>query len=357
MGDARIDGRPVALEAAIAEAARMLAASRLPVIAGLGTDIAGARAAVALATRIGGVVDHMHSAAVVRDLAVMRQAGAYLTTPSEARLRGDTLLLVGPRLIEAWPDLGRLFGRLRAPEAGAAERRIFWLCPGKGETDAAIRTVGRKADELPTVLATLRAHIAGRPAGRIAKPVAALATALQAAHFGVAVWSAASLDAPAIEMLFGLIDDLNAGTRFSGLALAPGDNAHGVLQACGWLTGFPMRTAFGRGAPEHDPWRCDAARLVGDGEADCGLWISAYRAAAPGWHRAVPQIVLAAQPGPGQRVFIQVGRPALDHDAVEHDMTSGMIVARAARQPSALPSVAEMIARIAAALPQEGLPC
>ena len=46
MGEARIDGRPVALEAAIAEAARVLAASRLPVIAGLGTDIAGARAAV-----------------------------------------------------------------------------------------------------------------------------------------------------------------------------------------------------------------------------------------------------------------------------------------------------------------------
>ena len=112
MGDARIDGRPVALEAAIAEAARMLAASRLPVIAGLGTDIAGARAAVALARRIGGVVDHMHAAAVMRDLAVMRQAGAYLTTPNEARLRGDTLLLVGPGLIEAWPDLRRLFGKL-----------------------------------------------------------------------------------------------------------------------------------------------------------------------------------------------------------------------------------------------------
>jgi len=357
MGDARIDGRPVALEAAIAEAARMLAASRLPVIAGLGTDIAGARAAVALATRIGGVVDHMHAAAVMRDLAVMRQAGAYLTTPNEARLRGDTLLLVGPRLIETWPDLGRLFGKLGASEAGAGVRCIFWLCPGKGMTDAAINTVGRKADELPTLLAVLRAHIAGRPAGKIAKPVATLATALQAARFGVAVWSAASLDAPAIEMLFGLIDDLNASTRFSGLALAPGDNAHGVLQACGWLTGFPMRTAFGRGAPEHDPWRCDAARLVDDGEADCALWISAYRASAPAWHRAVPQIVLAAQPGSGQRVFIQVGRPALDHESVEHDMASGMIVARVARQPSALPSVADVIARIAAALPKEGLPC
>ena len=170
MGEARIDGRPVALEAAIAEAARTLAASRLPVIAGLGTDIAGARAAVALARRIGGVVDHMHAAAVMRDLAVMRQAGAYLTTPNEARLRGDTLLLVGPGLIETWPDLpDRLFGEIRAAEAGAGERRIFWLCPGKGSANAAATTVGRNASELPTLLAMLRARVAGRPAGKIAE--------------------------------------------------------------------------------------------------------------------------------------------------------------------------------------------
>ena len=45
-------------------------------IAGLGTDVAGARAAIALAERLGGVVDHMHAAAVLRDLAVMREAGA-----------------------------------------------------------------------------------------------------------------------------------------------------------------------------------------------------------------------------------------------------------------------------------------
>lgn len=356
MGEARIDGRPVALEAAIAEAARTLAASRLPVIAGLGTDIAGARAAVALARRIGGVVDHMHAAAVMRDLAVMRQAGAYLTTPNEARLRGDTLLLVGPGLIETWPDLpDRLFGEIRAPEAGAGERRIFWLCPGKGSANAAATTVGRNASELPTLLAMLRARVAGRP-GKATKPVAALATALQAARFGVAVWSAASLDALTIEMLFGLINELNAGTRFSGLPLAPGDNAHGVLQTCGWLTGFPMRAGFGRRYPEHDPWRFDATRLVDDGEADCALWISAYQTAAPAWQRTIPQIVLSAAPA-NQHVAIQVGRPALDHDAVEHDMASGMIVARAARQPGALPSVADVIARIDAALPHAGLPC
>ena len=62
MGDAPgSTADPVALDAAIAEAARLLGASRLPVIAGLGTDVAGARAAIALAQRLGGVVDHMHS--------------------------------------------------------------------------------------------------------------------------------------------------------------------------------------------------------------------------------------------------------------------------------------------------------
>ena len=144
MGDARIDGRPVALEAAIAEAARMLAASRLPVIAGLGTDIAGARAAVALADRIGGVVDHMHAEAVLRDLAVMRQAGAYLTTPNEARLRGDTLLLVGPGLIEAWPDLGALCSpQLARVGSGRGRAPHFLALPAaRASTDAAINGGG-----------------------------------------------------------------------------------------------------------------------------------------------------------------------------------------------------------------------
>jgi formylmethanofuran dehydrogenase subunit B len=353
MGDARIDGRPVALDAAIAEAARVLAASRLPVIAGLGTDIAGARAAVALAERIGGVVDHMHSGALLRDVAVMREAGAYVTTPNEARLRGDTLLLIGSGLKDAWPEIeDRLLSQPLTLAAGGTERRIFWLCPGKGApTGAVTMIIGRDADDLPVLLAVLRARIAGRPAGKVSKPIAGLARALQAARFGVAVWSAAALDELTIEMLFGLINDLNAATRFSGLPVSLGDNALGVLQACGWMTGFPMRTGFGRGYPEHDPWRLEAKRLVDDGEADCALWISAYRTAAPGWRGTVPTIALTAEPESGQHVYIQIGRPALDHDTVEHDKTTGILVARAASHNSDLPSVAGVIARIAAALP------
>jgi formylmethanofuran dehydrogenase subunit B len=184
---------------------------------------------------------------------------------------------------------------------------------------------------------------------KVPKAITDLAKALQGARFGVAVWSAASLDELAIEMLFGLIDELNAATRFTGLPLAPGDNAFGVLQASGWMTGFPPRTGFGRGFPEHDVWRHDAKRLVDDGEADCAVWISAYGVKVPGWRASLPTITLATE-AVRSGISIQVGRPALDHDGVEHDNNTGALVAREASRRNDMPSVADVIGRIAAKL-------
>lgn len=354
MSEARIDGRPVTLEAAVAQAAKMLAASRLPVFAGLGTDIAGARAAIALAERVGGVIDHMHSDALLHDIAVMREAGAYMTTPNEARLHGDTLLLVGPGLIGAWPELeARLLSAPLAPEIGG-ERRVLWLCPGKGTMPAGVKGVGH--GELLVQLALLGGCI-GRRLAKVPKAISELARALQAARFGVAVWSAATIDELTIEMLLGLVDDLNNTTRFSGLPLAPPDNAIGVTQTSGWMTGFPPRTTFGRGYPEHDPWRFDARRVIEDGEADCAVWISAYGPAQPSWHTQVPTITLASgEPAPSG-VHIQVGWPTLDHDSVAYDPRTGTLVAHVATRRTEVPSVAAVIARIAAALPSGAWPC
>src|SRR5262249_25769214 len=100
MAEAWIRGKAVTLDAAIAEVVTLLSASRLPVIAGLGTDVAGVRAAIKLAQRVGGVIDHMHSEVLLRDLDVMREAGMMVTTPNEVCLRADFLLLVCPGLIE-----------------------------------------------------------------------------------------------------------------------------------------------------------------------------------------------------------------------------------------------------------------
>src|SRR5262245_1446315 len=158
MAEAWIRGKSASLDAAIAEAANIIAGSRQPVISGLGTDVAGARAAIKLARHVGGVIDHMHSDALLRDLDVMRESGMMVTTPTEAHVRADFLLLVGPGLIEAWPAL---------PERLFAKRRIVWLCPGDAKasvkTHKNIAVVGGNPADLPAIVAVIRARCAGRP--------------------------------------------------------------------------------------------------------------------------------------------------------------------------------------------------
>jgi formylmethanofuran dehydrogenase subunit B len=305
-----------------------------------------------------------------RDLDVMRSSGVMLTTPLEVRVRADTLLLAGPELGEM-PELPqRMFESARQTGADiGVERRIFWLCPGRAVADprfggTAAEIVGKERSDLPALLAALRARIAGRPTGRArvsSSTLDRMATALKAARFGVAIWSPAALDALTIEMLCGMVDDLNATTRFTGLSLCPADNAVGVLQTCGWTTGLPMRTGFGRGFPEHDPWLFDSRRLIESRETDCVVWISAYRAAAPEWREAPPTIALTGRGASfpvSPHVHIEVGRPGVDHPGVQHLPLTGTLTAIEATQPSDTISVAGAIARIASALPGVGeRPC
>jgi formylmethanofuran dehydrogenase subunit B len=333
----------------------------------LATDVAGARAAVALAQRIGAVIDHVHADAVLRNLDVMRSSGVLLTTPSEAHVRADTLLLVGPGLSEAWLESPRrLFEASRRDLRDAdVERRSYWICPGRDLPIPALRNasatvVGKEPGELPVLLATLRARLAGRPLGKTrisSRMLDEISNGLKIARFGVAIWSAAALDAVTIEMLCGLVDDLNAATRFCGLPLAPADNAMGVMQTCAWMTGLPMRTGFGRAFAEHDPWRFDGRRLVASGETDCLLWVSAYRAVTPAWREALPTIALTGRDANfhlPSRVHIAVGRPGIDHAGFEYLPSTGSLASVEAQKPSDTISVADAIARIAAMLPRVG---
>jgi formylmethanofuran dehydrogenase subunit B len=364
---ASVGGEPASLDEAARAAARLLAQSTQPLIAGLGADIAGARAAIALAERTGGVIEHMRSAALMRDLDSLRETGIMLTTPLEARVRADVVMLVGDGLTETWPHLAeRLLAPPARPEGAEIKRRIMWLAPATGarirgfEGDIEIWRAGRGAT-LAANLAALRARFKNRriviPRGaRSGLPLSAIdsiATTIKAARFGVAVWTAECLGALEIEMLHGLVRELNETTRFSTLPLPAPDNGQGALAACGWMTGFPMRTGFGSGGPIHDPWRFDAERLVASGETDCVLWISAFGAAAPAWLGARKVIALCARTAEFAKapdVRIAIGRPGVDHDAVMHLADAGTLGAVTASARSAAPSAAEAIERIGACL-------
>jgi formylmethanofuran dehydrogenase subunit B len=237
----------------------------------------------------------------------------------------------------------------------------MWLCPDRDAREIAkgaqINVVGRNPADLPVVLAMLRARIAGRSIGKgpvAEKAIDSAVAQLKASRFGVAIWSVENFDALATEMLQGIVADLNATTRFTSLPLEPPDNAPGVLQTCGWMIGYPMRTSFARRDPQHDPWMFDTARLAQVGEVDCALWISSYGSAAPEWTKAVPTIALTsadARPQWPMRVAIEVAQPGVDHDAVEFVAAAGALAPVSAGKPSDTPSVARVVTEIATLMP------
>ena len=365
--NAWIDGRAVSLEAATVGAAELLLASRQPLIAGLGADSDGVRAAIGLAQRLGGIIDHSHSDWLLRDLDCWREGGAMMTTPNEAKIRADVLLLVGDGLTQAWPELvvKLLKTSIRQADSDSA-RQIIWLSRNADDKiagfDGALEIVACGAGaEFAASLAALRARAKG---AKISTPNSVwdvIALRLRSAKFGVAIWAAGDHDALCLEMLNGLVRDLNETTRFSALPLAPPENGAGALAACGWLTGAPMRTGFGAGELWHDPWRYDAERVARSGESDCALWISAFGGPAPAWGAGVKFIALDDGATPfaaAPQVRIRVGQPGLHHAGVLHSAQSGTLIGVGAPQPNDAPSVAQAIGAILAQIDRRGArPC
>ena len=359
MSKATLEGKPISLEEAYRKAAEILSGANFPLIAGLGADIAGARSAILLAERIRGAFDHLASQEILADLDVMRSFSMFTTTPNEARVRADCFLFVGPGLTKLWPSMLERLAPDQAPRHGAqagAPRKIFWLGPEASES-AGVGAISLNApvNEINGLLAQLRATLGGRPitteAARATPLISEIAQALKAAHFGVVVWSAsAGLDTLAIEMLQGIVADLNVTTRCTGVPIGARAGAAGVTQAAGWMTGFPPRTAFGRGYPEHDEWRFEARRLVESGEADAALWISAYDGEPPPWVRADLSLITLAPAGkePDRGLYIEVGQPGVTHDAVEYAQEIAAMTLRKANQPTQSPSVGVVIDAILA---------
>jgi formylmethanofuran dehydrogenase subunit B len=358
-----LDGRPVSLAEAACAAAEILAVSRLPVFLVGACDVAGARAAIRLAERTGGVIDHAESAGAMRELDVMRSFGKFIVTPNEARRRADTILLVGSGLTKLWPEMVERLGLAEVPRLAlqSERRQILWIGAG-GEEESfsglTNQTIHARHDMLPGLIAALRACTARRRVSLSVSEQGALesiAEKLQAARFGLAVYSPASLDALASEMLAGLVADLNRTTRFSTLSVGGSGNAETLMQTAGWMTGFPFRTGFGRGFPEHDPWRFDAARLVESGEADALVWIASDAAELPVWASGAPLVALTAagRAAIAAKVQITIGQHGRDHGSVDFARETQSLAWRQASAKSDLPSAASVLDAIAASLSRE----
>lgn len=366
-----VRGREVALTEAIAEAAALIRKAELPLYGGLATDVAGMRAAMSLADRSGGVVDHVLSNPQYTNIRTLQTGGWITTTLTEARNRADLIVIVGSDVHKLH---GRFFERIVCPphsmfDTTPEKRTIVFL--GKGlDSSAAVGprigeviTVPCEIGEVGEVLGLIRARLHGAPVppeqsipGASLAEIDALIARFRNATYGVMVWAPPPKDFARGELMLQqmteLVKDLNKTTRFAGLPLGGNEGAVTAAAVSAWQTGFPLRMSFAGGGPDYDPYRYSISRMLAEGEGDVLTWIASITPNVTTPETAIPTIVLAT-PGikPGNAaVFIPVGTPGVDHAGrlVRCDSVVSLPLKDLGR--AELPRVADVLAAIEAAL-------
>jgi formylmethanofuran dehydrogenase subunit B len=329
------------------------------------------RAALALAERSGGIVDHALSEAGERNLKILQTSGWITTTLTETRNRADLIIIAGSDIHRLHP---RFFERIVSPpdsmfDVTAQKHTVVFIGKGldrsgaKGSRIGAVVTLACKDEEAGHVVALLRARLRGfrvtppKKSGVTLAEIDSLAERCRKSAYGVVVWAPPSLDFPhaelAIEQFTGLVKDLNPTTRFAGLSLGGAEGAPTAASVCTWISGYPLRVSYASGAPDYDPYRWNIARMLEDGEGDLLVWVAAISpdlvpppTKIPTIVLGTPGIALAAPPS----VFIPIGTPGLDHAGRLIRVDNVMSLPLKDLGRTVLPSAAERLSAIEASL-------
>lgn len=367
----RINGKEVTLEQAVSHIVNLLITSKQPLIAGMGTDLNGARAAMALADKSGATIDSYYSPAAFRNILVLQDTGYMTTTLTEVRNRVDVLLVVGTDIESTFP---RFFERMVWNKESMfgqeiESREVIYL--GKAPSgDASTSPNGKKAKviacdnaDLPEVVSVLRALLKGKAiqaetvAGVAVKELQALAEKLKAAKYSVVTWSAGQLDfdhaEATIQNVCEMIKEINATTRSNGLPIGGKEGDTTVNAVASWQSGYPMRTTFNRRFPDYDPFLNDSRRILADGETDVVIWVSSFNTTVKPPQSSANTIVLGRsgmQFETEPEVYIPVGVPGIDHEGRTFRTDSVVSVPLRKLRDSGLPSVFEVLSAVEQAL-------
>jgi formylmethanofuran dehydrogenase subunit B len=337
-------------------AAALLDGANLPVIGGLLTDIAGAEAAIALAQKLDGVIDHAAGEGLARASQIMREMGGCPASLGEARNRADLIVLIGEAPLKRDPDLlDALFPEEEGlPRPGGNPRELILLgCKAaKVESRVPVTTIAPPGIDLPTLVSLLAAalmeHRTGVEDSETEAKLASLVARFRNAAFPVFVISPCELDEHVLRTVLGIVRHLCLTIRAATLSMPAPGNADGVNLCSAWTCGVPVRTRFTKGLPEHDPWRYGAQRLIESGEADALLWIDALGPNEFGRPQGVPTVVLSAAGDAAAEVVIEVGCAGRDHDAALYlAKLAGIGMVKATHPNPRLPTAANVLHGIA----------
>ena len=331
-GQPQINGHNCSLDDALARSADLLRDSRYPLFGGLATDVSGARATLQLADHIGASIDHMTSAAMMRNILAVQDSGWMTTTLAEVRNRVDLLVVFGNGIAARTPRFyERFFNNAESMFGQDTQQRELVLI-GASKDNEVLQTSSRithlpcAPEQLGDIAMALRALLNGKSlqadniAGIPQSQLLELVERLRNARYSVVTWNSAELDFPHAELTVQacceLVKDLNTDTRCSALPLGGSNGDHTFSQVATWQAGFATRFSLATGKPHFDPVLFDGERLLSEQETDLLLWISAFDTERRPPLSAVPTIVLGRagmQCEAAPEVFIPVATPGIDH--------------------------------------------
>jgi formylmethanofuran dehydrogenase subunit B len=311
-----VDGREVAWEEAVAEAAQILDRADSPLIYGLSSTATEAqRKAVALADKLGAMIDTTSSVCHGPTGLAMQAVGEPTCTLGEVRNRADLLLFWGCN-----PAVSHIrhFARYSVTPKGT-------LTP-KGRRDRTVVVVDvrptastRAADLFLQVqpgadfevLTALRALLQG--AEIEAESVGGVPTAqlqdlverMRTCRFGVAFMGMGLTQSRGRDLnvseLFTLVAELNQYARFCVIPMRGHGNVAGADQVLTWQSGYPFAVSFARGYPRYGPGEFSTVDVLARGEADAALILASdpvahFPSAAARQLEHIPTIVLDPMP-------------------------------------------------------------
>ena len=313
-----IESRPCKLEAGLERAAQILSQSRHPLIYGLeGATCEAQRAAVAIADRIGGVVDTTTSIRQGPTGASFQGVAEVTCSLGEIANRADLVIYWGTDPEESHPRHLSRYSLL--PEGmfvpGGRQDRTAVLVdvrPTKtaAEVDHVYQIRPHSDFEALWVLRALALGIeldaeqVHQETGIELPRWQQLMDRMKAARYGVILFGTGlsmthgrHLNADA---LFALVRDMNAWTRFVGRAMGGPGNAAGADNVLTWQTGYPFGVNLSRGYPRFNPGEYTATEMLSRGEPDAALIVASdplshLSASAAGRLSKIPLIVIDAR--------------------------------------------------------------
>jgi formylmethanofuran dehydrogenase subunit B len=317
-----VDGREVAWEEAVAEAAQILDGADSPLIYGLSSTATEAqRKAVALADKLGAMIDTTSSVCHGPTGLAMQAVGEPTCTLGEVRSRADLLVFWGCN-----PAVSHIrhFARYSVTPKGMLTpqgRRDRTVVVVDVRPTASTRAADLFLQVQPgadfEVLATLRALVQGAEieaetvgglpsvGGLPLAQLQDLVERMKACRFGVAFMGMGLTQSRGRDLnvseLFTLVAELNQYTRFSVIPMRGHGNVAGADQVLTWQSGYPFAVSFARGYPRYGPGEFSTVDVLARGEADAALILASdpvahFPSAAARQLERIPTIVLDPMP-------------------------------------------------------------